>query len=689
MKKYLIVIILALSAADGAEAQDRALVNTSKSSCALLGGTDIDAVHWTGGFWGERFESISDTMVLNMWHTLSETTGAYDNFLVASGRKQGRHRGPQFFDGDFYKWFEGLASVYAITHNPLYDKMMDDIIVSIAGSQRADGYIHTPVIIKERYDAAGDKDGGEGPIGTATGDATDGAFGNRLNFETYNLGHLMTAACVHWRATGKHSLLDVAIKAANFLCDYCDRSAEELAGNAICPSHYMGIVEMYRATGNTRYLKLAEKLIEIRSLVKGGTDDNQDRIPFSEQKVAMGHAVRANYLYAGVADVVAETGNAEWMANLESIWTDITTRKMYITGACGALYDGTSPDGTSYEPDYIQKVHQSYGRAYQLPNSTAHNETCANIGNLLFNWRMFLITGESKYMDVVETVIYNSLLCGVSLDEKRYFYTNPLRVSEDFPYTLRWPKERTENISCFCCPPNTMRTICEIQDYAYSVAEDGIRVNLYGCNELDTSLPDGSKIRLSQQSDYPWDGEVLIKVEETTSAIPYSLSLHIPSWANGATVEVKGTKQAAEAGSYIQLKRVWKRGDIVKLSLPMKPILMEAHPLVEEARGQVAVQRGPIVYCLESQDISDKDCRIDDILIPLDAKFGEKMIAIDGSRMLSLETQAMRCSDRSRESYLYRPATKADEKTGIILIPYYAWGNRGQSEMSVWIGQTN
>ena len=211
------------------------------------------------------------------------------------------------------------------------------------------------------------------------------------------------------------------MKATDFLCHFYETASAELARNAICPSHYMGVVEMYRATGNPRYLELSKNLIDIRGMVESGTDDNQDRIPFRDQYRAMGHAVRANYLYAGVADVYAETGEQQLMKNLTSIWNDIVTRKMYATGACGALYDGTSPDGTCYEPDSIQKVHQSYGRPYQLPNSTAHNETCANIGNMLFNWRMLEVTGDAKYADLVETCLYNSVLSGISLDGKEVF----------------------------------------------------------------------------------------------------------------------------------------------------------------------------------------------------------------------------------------------------------------------------
>ena len=660
----------ALLAAIPALAQEKALVNTSGSPHAVLSATDIDAVNWTGGFWKERFDIVSGPMAMGMWETLSENSPCWNNFLVAAGDKEGNHGGPQFYDGDFYKWFEGLASVYAITKNPEYDAMMDRLISVIARCQREDGYIHTPAIIKLR------QSGG------------DVSFEDRLNFETYNLGHLMTAACVHYRATGKRTLLDVAKKAADFLYDFCRRAPAELAGNAICPAHYMGVMEMYRLTGDKRYLDLARQFIEIRALVENGTDDNQDRIPFRQQKEAMGHAVRANYLYAGVADVVAETGDEELMANLESIWKDITGRKMYVTGACGALYDGTSPDGTSYSPNYVQKVHQSYGRAYQLPHSTAHNESCANIGNLLFNWRMFTITGDAKYMDIVETVIYNSLMAGVSLDGLRFFYTNPLRVSSDFPYTMRWSKDRTVHIPrCFCCPPNTFRTMAEIQDYAYAVSADGLWVNLYGSNSYRGKLPDGSPVILEQKSEYPWKGKVEISLKEVP-AKAFAFHLYIPEWAAGARVAVNGDilRDKPGAGTYFKLERTWKAGDVISVDLPMETVLLQAGPLVEEARGQVAVKRGPVVYCIETADL-EEGVRPDDILIPTDTKFAEEMITVDGSALLSLTATVYKRNRRVSDK-LYAPVNNDLETTRIRLVPYYAWDNRGKGEMSVWIDCT-
>lgn len=660
------------------------------SKYAKMVNTPLGAVKWTGGFWGERFNVYSNTSLQSMWATWSnpDISHGFRNFEIAAGTCEGEHWGPPFHDGDMYKWLEAVAAVYAVNKDPELDALMDKFIEQVVKAQRADGYIHTPVIIEERNKGIDthSEHRDQTVIGTKVGAEDEkGAFANRLNFETYNLGHLMMAGITHYRATGKRTLFDAAIKATDFLCHFYETASAELARNAICPSHYMGVVEMYRATGNPRYLELSKNLIDIRGMVENGTDDNQDRIPFREQYNAMGHAVRANYLYAGVADVYAETGEAQLMKNLTSIWNDIVNRKMYVTGACGALYDGTSPDGTCYEPDSIQKVHQSYGRAYQLPNSTAHNETCANIGNMLFNWRMLESTGDAKYADIVETALYNSVLSGVSLDGKRYFYTNPLRLSDDFPYTLRWPRERQEYISCFCCPPNTLRTICEAQNYAYTVSENALWCNLYGQSELTTKLGKHD-LEVSQVTGYPYDGKVMLTFRAVPKKQEMALHLRIPAWCDRATVKVNGeaVDVPMKANTYATLNRVWKKGDVVELDMEMRVKLMESNPLVEETRNQVVVKRGPLVYCLEGMDVADGR-RIDDVLIPSTIQFTPTEITIDGSKMIALDGEARLMDEASWDNVLYREVGKADRTVKIRLIPYFAWGNRGKSEMTVWM----
>lgn len=650
-------------------AQDKALVNNANSPYAKLHSIDMTAVTWTQGFWPDRFKVATETMVPNMWNIYNDPkiSHAFKNFEIAAGLDTGRHKGPSFHDGDYYKTLEAMASLYASTHNPKLNEMMDKAIVVIGKSQREDGYIYTKAMIEQRKSGSKDQ------------------FQDRLSFEAYNIGHLMTAACVHYRATGKTSLLNIARKAADYLYGFYKTASPTLARNAICPSHYMGIVEMYRTTRDPRYLELAKHLIAIKGDIEDGTDDNQDRIPFLTQTKATGHAVRASYLYAGVADLYAETGKDSLLNTLNLMWDDVTDHKMYITGGLGSLYDGTSPDGTSYNPNVVQKIHQAFGRDYQLPNFTAHNETCANIGNVLWNWRMLQLTGDAKYADVMELALHNSVLSGISLDGKNFLYTNPLAQSDDLPFKQRWSKDRVPYISLSdCCPPNVVRTIAEISNYLYSVSEKGLWINLYGGNKVSTKLSDGSKISLNEVTNYPWDGNIKITLTETASK-SYSLFLRIPGWAESAQLKVNGksVNQVLTPGTYVEVNRTWKTGDVVELILPMEATLVEANPLVEENRNQVAVKRGPVVYCLESPDLPGKS--IFNAVIPTSAKFEAKPMIIDGTAMMSLEGEVKMNEQDSWKNTLYRPINKNNTTTTIRLVPYFAWGNRGHSEMSVWL----
>ncbi|HVW13456.1 MAG TPA: glycoside hydrolase family 127 protein [Mucilaginibacter sp.] len=652
-------------------AQSDALVNTSASPYAQLSGLNMGDVTWTHGFWADRFKVCRETMIPNLWKIYSDPKvgHAIQNFEIAAGLDTGSHIGPPFQDGDFYKLFEAAASVYAVTHDPALDKLMDKTIALFAKTQRADGYINTMTQIAERKRP------------------NSKAFEDRMNFETYNLGHLMTAACVHYRATGKRNFLDIAIKATDYLYRFYKNASPELARNAICPSHYMGVVEMYRTTHDPRYLELAENLINIRGLMKNGEDQNQDRIPFREQTQAMGHAVRANYLYAGVADIYAETGDTTLMRALNLIWHDVVDRKMYITGGCGALYDGVSPDGTSYSPKEIQQVHQAYGREYQLPNFTAHNETCASVGNVLWNWRMLQITGNAKYADVMEQTLYNGMLSGISLDGKSFFYTNPLSVNDKLPYQLRWSRDRVGYIAYSdCCPPNVVRTIAEVSSYAYNVSAKGLWFNLYGGNKLSTRLKDGTPVKLTQTTDYPWNGRVDIRFDEAPGK-EFSIFLRIPGWCKNASLTVNGKPAniSLTPGKYAEISSRWKKGDRVVLQLPMPVKFIEANPLVEEVRNQVAVKRGPIVYCLESVDLP-KGKSIFDVALPTNADLKAVPIKINNSDIMSLNGKADIRNESNWKNSLYREVSDHNEgKIDIRLIPYYAWDNRGHTDMETWI----
>ncbi|RXG32205.1 aceric acid hydrolase [Leeuwenhoekiella marinoflava] len=649
-------------------AQTGGITDTSKSPYAKLQSVNLNAVKWTEGFWKDQLKIENEHTLPYMWDLYhKEETHAYNNFEIAAGLYKGKHDGPSFHDGDFYKILEGMAASYAVTGDQELNKQMDEAIALIADAQREDGYLHTPVLIEERWGTLGPE-----------------ALQKQLGFEKYNMGHLMTAACIHYRSTGKSNFLNIAKGVADYLYDFYKKASPELARNAICPSHYMGVIEMYRTTRDIRYLELTKNLINIRGTTADGTDDNQDRIPFRDQTTAMGHAVRANYLYAGVADLYAETGEAVLLERLNSIWEDVTKRKMYVTGACGALYDGVSPDGTSYNPTDVQKIHQAYGRPYQLPNATAHTETCANIGNLLWNWRMLQLTGDAKYTDVMELSLYNSILSGISLTGKEFNYNNPLAIYQDLPFDQRWGNVRQGYIALSnCCAPNVTRTLAEVANYAYNLTKNGLFINFYGSNNLKTNTLNEDLIELEQLSNYPWDGKITIKIKKAPKGI-YHINLRIPGWCTDASLLVNGkTIENLDPGTYKNVAKKWKQGDVIELELPMSVNFIEANPLVEETKNQVAVKRGPLVYCLESEDIID-EIDLKKVSINIDSPFKIENQDISKRKIITLKGSGF-YNNSNWEENLYQPLSRNEQKVSITLIPYFTWGNRNNGDMSVWL----
>lgn len=642
----------------------------SSSPHARVQGIPLGEARWTSDFWFDRFENLRTNMLPNMGRLMSGTNYSHylENFRIAAGEASGRSRGAPFNDGDFYKWMEAACAVLASRQDPRLEEQLDAIIAVMARAQRGDGYLHTPVLIRARQ-----------------GDTNAVPFQNRHNFELYNLGHLFTTASAHYRVTGKTNLLAVARKAADYLDAIFREAPPEAARSSVCPSHYMGMVDLWRVTGEPRYLALVKKFFAQRSQISDGGDDNQDRIPFERQTEAVGHAVRANYLYAGAADLFIETGDASLWKPLEPIWTNVAFQKMHITGGCGALYDGASPDG-SRDQRSITRTHQAYGRNYQLPNTTAHNETCANIGNVLWNWRMFLATGEARFIDVLELALYNSVLSGVSLGGTNFFYTNPLRVTDPLPAELRWPRARVSYVSSFCCPPNLLRTIAQSAQYAYGISQESIWVNLYGSSLLQTRLG-GQAIELEQETQFPWNGRVRI-LHRSPGAREFTLKLRIPGWTGGAAVQVNRSPVRSghpPSGQYLELRRVWQPGDEVELEFEMPVRLMEAHPLVEEALNQLAVQRGPLIYCLESIDLP-AGTRPSEVMISPNADWKPRYDAqlLDGVVVLEGTLRAKSAGDWGHR--LYREFNRTEwQAINARLIPYAFWGNRGTSEMTVWL----
>jgi DUF1680 family protein len=626
---------------------------------------------WTGGFWGDRFQLCSESIIPDMEQALEDpANGAYlGNFRRAVGLEEGGHRATNWSDGDCYKWLEAQAWLYAVTRDPKVDVKMDYWIDLIARTQAKDGYIGTQTQLnpnKERW-------------------------GARVYHELYNHGHLMTAAAVHYQATGKDSFLAVAEKLAAYLETVFGPRPKELADYGWNPSNIMGLVDLYRVTGNKRWLDLAGVFVDIRGTKSGpssrwglpeNTDDphpgdqNQNRVPVRNETKAVGHAVTGIYLWAGAADVYAETGDRSLLKALRAIWTDMVERKMYVTGAVGAYHHGVS--------DRYDLVHEAFGREYELPLRDAYNETCANISNAMWNRRMMQITGEAQFGDVMERVLYNAGISGMQLDGRAFCYCNPLRRQHGTPLLDHDSPKRLKTMTCYCCPPSVARLIAKSAWWAYGVSQDAVWINLYGEGTLDTQLPGGEAVELHQESDFPWDGTVTITIDAAPTS-PIDLRLRIPAWADGAAIAVNGANASkVDAGQYASIKRTWKAGDTVCLTLPMQPRLVAANPLVESVWGQAAVLRGPVVYCAESMDLPE-GVALSNVRLPRDAAWQiERRFDLLGGVTL-LRTQA-RSVTPPRGDGLYRPLTSGQgRKFPLTLIPYYAWNNREETEMSVWL----
>lgn len=663
MKRLLALTIL-LCLANTAGAQERGIVNNTNSPHVKLKSIDMGHCRWTSGFWGDKFRVCEETMVPHMGSILKGDVGhAYDNFKIAAGLKEGEHGGTNWHDGDFYKWMESAMHVYAVTKDPAILEELDECIEVIGMAQEEDGYLSTQVTLSDK-----------------------GRWTNRQHHELYNSGHLLTAACIHHRVTGKRNFLDIAIKHADYLYKTFKDQPPELARFGFNQTQIMGLVEMYRTTGNKEYLHLAEVFINMRGRVKPEPDDTawyktigdmvQERTPLRKSDEAVGHAVLALYYYAGAADVASETGEKAVINALDRLWNNVVHKKMYVTGACGQTHHGASSK--------VDMVHEAFIDEYMMPNLTAYNETCANICNAMFSYRMLGLHGEARYADIMELVLYNSALSGISADGTHYFYTNPLRRTHDHSMDTTDQRTREPYINCFCCPPNLVRTIAKSPGWAYSLSENGVAVNLYGGNVLDTHLQDGSKLRLTQETQYPWDGWIAITVDECKDA-PFEMLLRIPGWAEEASITVNGEPVGVEAapGTFARITRRWKSGDVVTLDLPMPIQLMEGHARIEEVRNQVAVKRGPVVYCVESPDLPE-GTDILDVYLPeesrLEARYRREclggMTTITGDVLLR----------ESQKDDMYRAMKKPSWKpVRVQFMPYYAWSNRGESEMTVWL----
>lgn len=640
------------------------IADTARSPYAKAAGIPYGDIEWTGGLYAERFDTVVRVTVPHLQRMFEDANVSHvvENFRIAAGEAEGDFGGTVFGDGDFYKWFEAAAYTAVRTDDRVLHDQPENYIVLFSRAQQPDGYLSTKQIIGEKQ--------GRGTM--RQGDIND--------FEVYNMGHMFTSACLYFRLTGRDSFLKVAEGAAAYLkAMYGEAARTGEVKTAVCPSHYMGLIELYRTTGKREYLDLARLAVELRDSVKDGLDDNQDRLPLKQHRKIVGHAVRANYLYAGLTDLYMEEGDADYRAVLEAVWDHLVTQKLYITGGCGALYNGASPYGNFF---HHQLVHQAYGYEYQLPNVTAYNETCASLGGVFWAWRMFLMEPKAVTMDALERMLLNVNMAGMSLDGRKFFYENMLRRAKKLSYELIWGQSRTGYITSYCCPPNLARTLAQTAEYAYAVDATGVWTGLYGANRARFHLENGAEFTLTQRTNYPFSGNITFAVSESNGA-PFELRLRVPGWARGAKLSCEDGP--LEPG-YRTVKIDAPKDFRCDLSLPFEPRLTVGHDMIEEVRNQACVEVGPLVYCLESAGLPS-DIELTDVLLPLNPGFRVIEEVIDGRTVAAVEATLLcqNVDDGDRDA-LYRPIGSLSPKPiRAKLVPYFAWDNRGWGEMSVWL----
>jgi uncharacterized protein len=626
------------------------IVDTSSSPFARLRPVAIGAITIDDAFWSPRMRTNRES-TLPSQHRLLRETGRIDNLLRAAGTLNGEFQGRVFNDSDVYKWLE--AASWAMAGTPEADPeliaMVDEAISAVADAQCADGYLNSYF----------------------TGERADQRWTDFDLHEMYCAGHLFQAAVAHHRATGSTRLLDVATRFADHIDATFGAEPGKRVGTDGHPEVEMALVELARETGERRYVDLARFLVDVRghgvlgdAFGRFGPDYHQDHLPFRDLNEIVGHAVRAVYLNAGVADLYVETGESALLDALHRLWQSMMTRKMYISGGIGSRYEG-----------------ESFGEDYELPNALAYTETCAAIGSMMWNWRMLSIEGDACYADLLELALYNAMLPGVSLDGETYFYQNPL-ADEGNHRRQVW-------FGTACCPPNVARTLASLSGYFYSVSDEGVWVHTYAASTARISLADGRLVELRQETRYPWDGEIAVQIGGEGE---FSLMLRIPGWCEqGATVTVNGLPlpNSLVPGSYAEVRRDWRPGDTLCLSLPMPVRRIESHPYVVENTDGVALMRGPLLYCVEQ--IDNPATPLNDIELPDEAPFQTEFRPDLLGGVVAITADArLNPPDDSWSTALYRRAQVDSgatdrERVSLTAIPYHTWANREPGPMRVWL----
>jgi DUF1680 family protein len=625
--------------------RDQGILALERSPGAKLHNVPVRAVTMAEGFWTPRRRVNLERSIPTLLRLLEEH-GIVDNFRRLSGRKNVPRRGPLYTDSDLYKWMEAVAFVLQSGEDAGLRRTFDSLTDEILATQDANGYINTYWSGERTAERFTRMDGGH---------------------ELYCLGHMLQAAIAYYRATGDRRLLDGGIKFVDYLTrDFGPTKRPLLTGH---PEFELAVIELYRVTREQRHLDLAGYLL---------TGDGQRLKLTRQQMVYMfsgrpltsrtrleGHAVRAMYACSGATDYYLETGDAQYWKTLDLLWNDMVSGKMYITGGVGSRSEG-----------------EAFGEKYELPNARAYTESCAAIGSMVWNWRLLAATGESKHVDVIERALYNGINSGMSLEGTLYNYRNPLE---------RMPDDKVRNpwYDTTCCPPNLERILASLPGYFYSTSREGIYVNLYHPNELDWRLEDGSRLKLTQKTNYPWDGSVEISVAPATPA-EFTLFLRIPEWSLSTKVELNGRPApgAVAAGRYFAVKRRWQAGDRVTLAFDMTPRLMTANPRLADDTGKVAVERGPLLYCLEALDQKGLSS-LSEVSLPVGSEPAKGFSAevrrgfLGGMTVLKHDG---RVSAANPVSPLYEPLSwKPARPVELTFIPYYAFANREPTHMIVWV----
>lgn len=622
--------------------------DTVKITDYQIQGIPFNKVKISDQFWSPKIETTR-TVTIPASFAKCEETGRVANFEKAA-RKEGKF-GTEFpfDDTDIYKTIEGASYSMSVHPDPKLDRYVDSLIARVGKAQEADGYLYTARTIDPKHPHQWS--GNERWVNESI-----------LSHELYNSGHLFEAAAAHYQSTGKRNFLDIALKNAALLSQvFTAGKRNDAPGHEIVE---MGLVKLYRITKEKKYLDLAKYFIDSRGKENDPKKSySQDHKPFIQQDEAVGHAVRAGYLYSGAADVAALTGNAEYISAIDKIWENMVSGKFYITGGVGSRGDG-----------------EAFGDNYELPNITAYNETCAAIANVYWNYRMFLLHGDSKYIDVLERSLYNGVISGIGFDGKTFFYANPLECDLRFKFNSGGHLDRQPWFGCSCCPTNMCRFLPSVPGYIYATGENKVYVNLFVTSSTDVQINKNEKVTISQESQYPWDGNIKIAVSPDIPG-KFAICLRIPGWAgnqpvpgdlynytsqlsDSASVKINGkTISYISDKGYVVLNREWSQGDEVNLTLPMNIRQVVANKKVKEDLGKAAIERGPIVYCLESID----NVNIGEVYLSANSELGAEY---NPQLLGGIETISGRLSD---------------PKEGFTAIPYFAWNNRGVNKMKVWI----